>query len=62
MPEYRAYIVGSDGHFSDFRVIECADDDEAMEQARQLVEGHDIHLWQRARKIATFKHKPRIQF
>jgi hypothetical protein len=58
MPEYRAYIVGSDGHFSNFQVVECADDDEAMEQARQLVDGHDIELWQRARKIATFHHKP----
>ena len=60
MPEYRAYIVGSDGRFSDFRVIECVDDDEAMELARQLVDGHDIELWQRARKIATFKQKPKI--
>ena len=32
MPEYRAYIVRSDSHFSDFRVIECADDQEAMEK------------------------------
>ena len=60
MPEYRAYIIGSDGHFSDFRIIECVDDEEAIEQARQLVDGHDVQLWQRARKIATFQHKPKI--
>jgi hypothetical protein len=61
MPEYRAYIVGSDGHFSDFQVIECSDDN-AIEQARQLVDGYDVELWQRARKIATFSRKPKIQF
>jgi hypothetical protein len=42
MPEYRAYVVGSDGHFIDAFELECADDTEAMERAKQLVNGHDI--------------------
>ncbi len=62
MPEYRVYVVGSDGHFFNAVPLECADDDEAMERAEQLVDGHDVELWQRDRKIATFKHKPNIQF
>jgi len=24
--------------------------------AKQLVDGHDVELWQRDQKIATFKH------
>ena len=62
MPEYRVYVIGSDGHFQSSVALECADDNEAMEQTRQIVDGHDVELWQRARKIAKFDHKPKIQF
>jgi hypothetical protein len=47
MPDYRAYVVGLDGHFIDSIELECADDSEAMKQAEQLVDGHDVELWQR---------------
>ena len=60
--EYRVYIIGSDGHFYNSLPLECADDDMAMERARQLVVGHDVELWQRDRKIARFDHQPKIQF
>lgn len=62
MPEYRVYLVGSDGRFISSVSLECADDTEATEQAKQLVDAHDVELWQRARKIAQFQHKPKIQF
>ena len=62
MSEYRVYIIGSDGHFQSSIPLDCADDDEAIERARQLVDGHDVELWQRARKIATLEHKPKMQF
>lgn len=62
MPEYRVYIIGSDGHFHDAVPLECADDFEAVEKAEQLVDGHDVELWQRHRKIARFDRKPKIQF
>jgi len=62
MPEYRAYIIGSDGHVLSAVPLECADDAEAMKQAEQLVDGYDVELWQRARKIARFDHKPKMQF
>jgi hypothetical protein len=62
MPEYRVYVIGSDGHFQQALPLECADDAEAMERAEQLVDGHDIELWQRDRKVAKFAHKPKIQF
>jgi hypothetical protein len=62
MPEYRAYLVGHDGHFSEAVPLVCGDDDEAMKKAKQLVDGHDVELWQRDRKIATFERKPKTRF
>jgi hypothetical protein len=55
MGDYRAFIVGIDGRF--LRAIELAspDDNSAKEYARQLVDGHDVELWQGDRKITTFK-------
>lgn len=53
--EYRAYIMGADGHILNRIDLLCADDDDATEQAKQLVDGHDVELWQFARKIAEFK-------
>ncbi len=32
-----------------------------MEQARQLVNGYDVELWQYDRKIAKFDHKPELR-
>jgi hypothetical protein len=57
MAEYRAYIIGTDGRF--LRAIEliCPDDGTAKEYAKQLVDGHDIELWQGDHKIETFKHR-----
>jgi hypothetical protein len=45
MAEYRAYIVGHDGHFIGFEPLVCGDDAEAIERAKRLVDGHDIELW-----------------
>jgi hypothetical protein len=57
MFEYRAYIIGDDGRF--MRAIDfiCDDDETAKEQAKQLVDGHDVELWQLGRKVETFKPK-----
>jgi hypothetical protein len=57
MPEYRAYIVGHDGHFERSVPLVCADDDEAKQRAEQLVDGHDVELWQLDRKVTTFQRK-----
>jgi hypothetical protein len=59
MPDYRAYIVGAEGRF--VRAIEllCPDDDTAREYAKNLVDGHDVELWQGKRRVARFQHPPR---
>jgi hypothetical protein len=54
MPDYRAYLIGSDGHFYKAVVLDEPDDAAAIAAAKQLVDGHDVELWQRDRKIAEF--------
>lgn len=54
MPDYRAYLVGKDGHFFKSVPVEALDDAAAIAAARQLVDGYDIELWQRDRKVAKF--------
>jgi len=56
MPDYRVYTIGRDGHFSDALDIVCADDQEAIEKARQAVDGRDVELWRQGRFIARFSH------
>ena len=36
--------------------IRCDDEVEAIRLARQLVDGHDVELWQLDRQIETFRH------
>ncbi len=57
MPDYRAYIVGIDGRFVRAVELLCPDDDSAKEYAQNLVDGHDVELWQGKRQIARFQHK-----
>jgi hypothetical protein len=59
MAEYRAYLIGDDGHFYDAVPLTCADDAEAIEMAKRLAIDHDVELWQLDRKIATLKHIPK---
>lgn len=55
MPEYRAYIVGHDGHFRASEIIVAEDDKRAVRIAEKLVDGHDVELWHLDRKIKVLK-------
>jgi hypothetical protein len=57
MAEYRAYLVGLDGHFIGFEPIVSADDAEATEKAQRLVNGHDVELWTGTRMIVRLRHQ-----
>jgi hypothetical protein len=57
--QYRVYVIGSDGHFVKSIQLDSPDDNAAIESAKQFVDGHDIELWQRDRKIAKFDRKPK---
>jgi hypothetical protein len=56
MQDYRAYTIGPDGHVIDRFEFFAADDEAAKRQAQQYVDGHDVELWHRERKVAEFKH------
>jgi hypothetical protein len=58
MTHYRAYFIGRDGHFIKSVILDCADDEAAIESAKQLVDGHDVELWQMDRHLAKFERKP----
>jgi hypothetical protein len=58
MAEYRAYIVGDDEHFIGFEPLICADDGEAIELAKRLVDGHDIELWNGDRLVTRLNKLP----
>jgi hypothetical protein len=60
MPDYRAYILGGEGHR--FAIVtefprNHADDSTALLAAKQLVDGHDVELWDGGRLVARFDHK-----
>lgn len=59
MPDYRAYLIGPDGHFFSSEPIAASGDAAALEAAKPLVDGHDIWVWQRDRKVAVLKAEPK---
>ena len=54
MEEYRAYLIGSDGHIRQCFELVCDGDADAKERTKQLINGHDIELWQGTRRVAIF--------
>jgi hypothetical protein len=46
-----------DGHFAASRAFTCADDDDAIVWAKQLVDGHDIELWSGDRFVIKLEHQ-----
>jgi hypothetical protein len=60
MAEYRAYIVGQDGHFAGCEHMLCPDDFEAINRAKLLVDGHAVELWSGPRFIIRLDPEPGI--
>jgi hypothetical protein len=55
MPHYRIYSTTAETHISAPPIIvECADDQEAIQKAQQAVNGEAIELWQGERLIVRF--------
>jgi hypothetical protein len=55
MAHYRIYTIGSDGHFTSAIDLDCADDQAAVESAKQFIGDHGVELWQGDRLIAKFE-------
>jgi hypothetical protein len=49
--EYRAFVIGADGHFQNFRALVCDTDESAIAWAEQLLEDRPIELWSGARLV-----------
>ena len=57
MPEYRAYRI-KDEHVAGVPDIVVADNDqEAIDEAKRLTNGHDIELWNGARFVIGIRSK-----
>ena len=57
MPDYRIYKLDKEGHiYGPPAVVQCADDQEALKEARRALDGRDIELWQGERFIRKLPH------
>jgi hypothetical protein len=54
MAEYRI-LVFDYGHVNASHTITARDDADAIEQARALLQGHDLEVWQQARFVRRLK-------
>ncbi|MCP3410502.1 hypothetical protein [Bradyrhizobium sp. CCGB01] len=55
MGNYRAYLIGADGHIEQRVDLEVPDEATAREKAELLVDGHAVELWDGATRIARFE-------
>lgn len=60
MAEYRAFPIGVDGHFIGFEPLVCDSDDEAIDKAKRLVDGHDVELCCGARLVIRLDARQKI--
>lgn len=58
MPAYRMYFLDAEGRvFRPPEILECADDQEAIEQAKKFVDGLDIEVWESSRVVAKIPRR-----
>jgi hypothetical protein len=58
MVVYRLYTLDRGAHITNPpRIVECADDDDAIHQAKQFLDGKDLELWDEGRCVARLTHK-----
>jgi hypothetical protein len=52
MQEYRIYLFDQHGHIDrPPTIVECADDQAAIEQAKQYLNGRFVEVWDGARRV-----------
>jgi hypothetical protein len=53
---YRFYVLDESEHVSQPpQIVECAGDEDAIRQARQLLDGKVIEVWDEARRIVRLE-------
>ncbi|MGY3506847.1 MULTISPECIES: hypothetical protein [unclassified Bradyrhizobium] len=53
--DYRAYILDDEGRITGVHELDCANGEEAKEKAAQLLDGHNLDVWQRERHVTRLK-------
>jgi hypothetical protein len=48
---YRAYLLNPGGHIYWVKIIDCTDDQDAVQTAKQFIDGCDVEVWDRDRLI-----------
>jgi len=51
MPIYRAYLIDKDNRVDSYKPIVADSDEEVLEAAKQLVNGHDVEVWHLDRMV-----------
>ena len=51
MPTYRAYLIDKDNRVDSYEPLDAESDEEALETARRLVNGHDVEVWSLDRMV-----------
>jgi hypothetical protein len=57
MPDFRVYFIGEDGHIVGVEQLANVAEADALEKARQLLDGHDIEVWEGERQVAVLSKK-----
>ena len=57
MQDFCILVIGEDGHVTSRVDLWCADEADAKEWAKQLVDRQDVELWHRDQRIAIFHHE-----
>ena len=57
MSDYRAYLMGHDGHIVERFDLVCMDEGLARDKAEKLALQCDVELWQLARRIEVYPRR-----
>jgi hypothetical protein len=59
MATYRIFAVGRDHHFLGVsEIVECVDDNEAVDKPLQLANGLDLEVWDSRHMVARLPRRP----
>jgi hypothetical protein len=55
MPTYRAYLIDENNRVVSYKPVDADSDAEALQAAREFVDGCDVEVWDRDRKIGRLE-------
>jgi hypothetical protein len=55
MPTYRAYLIDENNRVTSYKPVDADSDAEALQAAREFVDGCDVEVWDRDRKIGRLE-------